>query len=77
MLKNYPFTIRVKSYNEDFTCIGSENILVYANSYKECAEWLEEYYGSCLVSFDIKLINDEPLFLSDKLIAAIEEEVDY
>lgn len=77
MLNQFPFLIKVKFYDEDFTKTLNENIILCTDSYKECVGLIEDYYGSTLISFEIMLLKDGLLVISDDIVNMLEKECDY
>lgn len=72
----YPFVIKVKFNDDSYSHIETENVIIYADSYKDAAGWVENYYSQTLISFEIQIIGDGPLILSDKVINQIKTEME-
>ena len=72
----YPTLCKVDFWDEDKRCIVSENILIYADSFAEAAQRMEEYYGKEMESLAINMYEEGGIFrVTDEEAKAIVERM--
>ena len=72
----FPTLCKVDYWDQDKGCIVSENILMYADSFAEAAQRMEEYYGKEMESLAINMYEEGCLFrVTDEEAKAIVERM--
>lgn len=78
-LGNYPFLAKIKWYemvDNGPSKITTDYTVLYADSFKDAMEIIEDYYGSDLVSAELKAYEDGLIVLSEETFNAVKTDLE-
>ena len=70
----YPTIVTVEYWDEDEKILKTEGVLIYAESFANAAEQVEEYYGNTIESMRIQMYEEGLFRIDTQHIKMIEEK---
>ena len=71
----YPTIVTVEYWDEDEKILKTEGVLIYAESFANAAEQVEEYYGNMIESMKIHMYEEGLFKIDTQHIKTIEEKL--
>lgn len=71
----YPTIVTVEYWDEDESCLKTEAVLIYAGSFADAAERIEDYYGDTIGSMRIQMYEEGLFRVDPQHIKMIEEKL--
>lgn len=71
----YPTIVTVEYWDEGEHCLETETALIYAGSFTDAAECVEDYYGNLIESMKIQMYEEGLFRIDTQYIKMIEEKL--
>ena len=71
----YPTIVTVEYWDEGENCLKTEAALIYAGSFTDAAERVEDYYGNTIESMRIQMYEEGLFRIDPQHIKMIEEKL--
>ena len=73
-MERFTAIVKVRYYDPNFNPIKENIAVTNVATFAEAAQQIEDWYGDDLISFDIELIGDRFLILTDEEVKSIMEK---